>query len=110
MTTTAHPRPSSDRALWVRVGEGLSVGNRNGNFLGTIERTTAGFVALDGRGEPAGLFPDEKSARRALTSTSGPALLRKRARLRRVQFASATGAGAVALTLALTAGALAPLI
>lgn len=86
------------------------VASSAGDLFGTIERTTAGFVAVDRRGDAAGLFADEKAARRALTSASGPQLMKKRARLRRLQFAAATGAGVIAALLALTAGALAPLI
>lgn len=86
------------------------VASTAGDFFGTVERTTAGFVAVDRRGEATGLFADERTARRALTSASGPQLIKKRARVRRLQFAAATGAGAIAATLALTAGGLAPLI
>lgn len=110
MSAITTARPTSERALWVRVSGELSVGNRAGDFLGTIERTTAGFVAVNGRGEAAGLFADEKSARRALTTSSGPALIARRSRRDRVQFRAATGAGALAATLALTAGALVPFV
>jgi hypothetical protein len=110
MSHSALTRPLLERPLWVRVDSDLTVGNRGGDFLGTIERTTVGFVALDGRGDPAGLFPTRKRAQQALTSLSGASLVRRRARARRAGFAAATGAGSVALALALTAGALAPVL
>lgn len=100
--------PRVDRPLWVRVSPDLVVGNCAGEFLGTVETTTVGFVAVNGRGEPAGLFATRKDAQRALTSTSGPRLSKRRARAERVGFVAATGAGAVAIGLALTAGATVP--
>ena len=50
MSHSALTRPLLERPLWVRVDSDLTVGNRGGDFLGTIERTRAGFVALDGHG------------------------------------------------------------
>lgn len=110
MSISAAPRTRLERPLWVRVSGDLSVGNCGGNFLGTVERTTVGFVAVDGRGEPAGLFATEKSARQALTTMTGERIEKRRRRARSAGFAAATGAGSVALALALTAGALAPVL
>jgi len=110
MSLSTVSRPLVERPLWVPVSPGLITGNCAGDFLGTVEQTTAGFVAVNGLGEPAGLFATEKDAKRALTSQSSSRLMKRRAEIRRVEFAAATGAGTVALALALTAGALAPMI
>jgi hypothetical protein len=96
------------RPLWVAVAAGLTVGSCDGNFLGTIERTSTGYVAMDGCGDPVGFFPTRKAAQRALGSRGR--LSTRRERAERVGFAAATVGGTVAGTLALTAGALAPML
>ncbi|HYI51641.1 MAG TPA: hypothetical protein VEX42_08720 [Microbacterium sp.] len=110
MTVASATHALRERPLWVRVNSTLAVGSSRGEFLGTVERTTAGFVAVNGRGEPAGLFATERRAQQALTTMTGVRMEKRRDRMQRVEFAAATGAGAVAVTLALTAGALAPMI
>ncbi|GAA4782520.1 MULTISPECIES: hypothetical protein [Microbacterium] len=42
---------------WSRVQSGLHVGNRDGEFLGFVEKGPDGrFVAFDGHAEPVGTF------------------------------------------------------
>jgi hypothetical protein len=103
-------RPFPPRPLWVAVAPGLTVGSCEGNFLGTIERTSTGFVATDGCGDPVGFFPTRKSAQQALGSRPRGRLSTPRERAERIGFVAATVGGTVAGTLALTAGALAPLL
>ena len=102
--------PFPARPLWVAVAPGLTVGSCDGNFLGTIERTTAGFVATDGCGDPVGFFPTRKSAQQVLGSRWRGRSSTRRERVERVGFVAATAGGTIAGTLALTAGALAPML
>ncbi len=106
MSLTSDVRPLLERPSWVPVSSDVVAGSRAGRFLGTVERTSVGFVAVDGEGEPRGLFDSRKRAQDALAALS-PA---QRERVERAGFLAASTAGALAATLALAAGALAPLL
>lgn len=105
MSLTTAVRPLLERPSWVPIAPDVVVGRRGGSVLGRVERTTAGYVAVDGRGEPLGLFETRRRAQSSLASPP-PA---ERERLERAGFLAASTAGAVAATLALIAGTVAPL-
>jgi|GEM_PF-2082163 len=77
MTTTAvSPAPASfasapDRvapAVWAPVAEGLWVGTRDGEFLGTVEFAHGGFQAADHHGTGLGRSHSLAAAKRMIDS------------------------------------------
>jgi hypothetical protein len=97
------------RSHWTEVEEGFHVGNRGGEYAGSVSKVEDGFVAFDGIGTPVGRFPTVEQARASVDSVvpagEPPAVRVARARL---GMTAATIAAGVAGTLLLTAGVLAP--
>jgi hypothetical protein len=106
MSIPSAVRPLLERPNWVPVNSDVVAGSRGGSFLGTVERTTVGFVAVDDRGEPRGFFDSRKRAQEALAALPPG----QREKIERAGFLAASTAGALAAGLALIAGALAPLL
>lgn len=101
MSLTTTVRPLLERPSWVSVAPDVVVGRRGDSLLGTVQRTTAGYVAVNRAGEPLGLF---ESRKRAQSSLSAPPHA-ERERLERAAFLAASTAGAVAASIVLIAGA-----
>lgn len=57
---------SGTRTRWTEVESGFHVGNRPGEFVGTIRRVTDGYAAHDHTGHPVGTFPTLPRARSAV--------------------------------------------
>lgn len=96
------------RAVWARVDDGFWVANAEGAFLGSVDAVAAGFVARDAQGTPIGLFTTLMSAQLSLDTVETPRNIRRRERRLRSMATTATVMGAATLSLALTAGVLAP--
>ncbi|MCM3695456.1 hypothetical protein [Microbacterium oleivorans] len=53
-------------ATWHEVEAGFWVGNTHGAFLGTVERSSTGWIARDHIGGFVGKYPDAAEARAAI--------------------------------------------
>lgn len=94
---------------WVEVEPGFHVAKREGEFAGFVDVNPDGSaVSFDEHSTPVGRFPGLAAAKASLLSTPHPANTRRRRRAHRMGAATATAAGLLAATFALTAGVLAP--
>ena len=96
---------------WSEVERGFHVGERGGEFVGYIDTNVDGtHVAFDGHASPVGRFRTLAEAKASLLTTDHPVNVRRTRLTRRLAVGVATGIGAVASALALTAGVLAPFL
>ncbi|GAA2082439.1 hypothetical protein GCM10009758_33180 [Microbacterium hatanonis] len=111
MTTVAPALRSFAALRWSEVEPGFHVGERDGEFVGYVDTNADGtFVAFDGHSTAVGRFRSLAEAKASLLTTDHPANVRRDRLTRRVALGVATGVGAVAAGLALTAGVLAPFL
>jgi hypothetical protein len=110
-TRLSTPRVSLAGLRWNEVEPGFHVANREGEFAGYVDVNVDGTaVAFDHHSSPIGRFRDVASAQASLLSTPHPANARREQRATRLGMGLAAASGALAATLALTAGVLAPLL
>lgn len=97
------------RPTWARVDSGFYVASRDGEFVGSVDRSPDGsYLAFDSRSTPVGRYDTLEAAQRAAESIKSPDERRRARRVTRTLQRVAAGSGLVAGGMALTAGALAP--
>ncbi len=95
---------------WREYEDGLWVAHRGGAYFGCIDTSGVDYTAYDAYGEIISRFATLHDAMAGLSRTDHPAYWARQRRRRSVPLAAATVAGAASLAMALTAGAMAPLL
>ena len=93
--------PTARRTIWSEVDDGFFVANRDGEFVGSVDRTGVGrFAASDGRSACIGLYDTLIEAQRAVLGAENAPVRARSTSAHTALVATVTGSLATMLLIA----------